>query len=127
MADFAELLLMRSDVMSTADESEEGQRSVPRELERAIGIEGLRPTRNKGADGKPVRVDPAKNLAVELGSARELTVEILSLMGLPRRDRREAWYDAASNKSELEWLRETFPSRSITGDTRTSPFLHRLT
>ena len=109
VADFAEVLLMRSDVTSTADESDDSQRAVPRELERAIrNLSGLRATRTKGADGKAVRVDPAKALAVELGSAREVTVEILSLMGLPRRDRREAWYDATSNKSELEWLRETF-------------------
>jgi hypothetical protein len=53
-------------------------------------------------------VDPAKNLAAELGSARELTVEILSRMDLPRRDRRESWYEAASNKGPLEWLKDTF-------------------
>jgi hypothetical protein len=109
VVDFAELLLMRSDVTSQFEQSDDGQRAVPRELERAIrNLSGLRPTRTKGADGKAVRVDPAKTLAVKLGSARELTVEILSLMGLHRRDRREAWYDATSNKSELEWLRETF-------------------
>lgn len=109
VADFADLLLARAGGNMATQDSDENQRAVPRELERAIrNLSGLRPSRSKGPDGKPVRTDPAKELASELGSARELTVEILSRMDLPRRDRREAWYDTASNKSPLEWLKDTF-------------------
>lgn len=109
VADFADLVLTRAAVQTPADDSDDGQRAVPRELERAIrNLSGLRPSRTRGDDGKPVRVDPAKNLAVVLGSARELTVEILSRMDLPRRDRREAWYDPSTNKSPLEWLKDNF-------------------
>jgi transcriptional regulator with XRE-family HTH domain len=109
VADFAELLLGRTDAAASSDDADENQRAVPRELERAIrNLSNLRPSRSKGVDGKSVRVDPAKNLASELASARELTVEILSRMDLPRRDRREEWFDASSNKSPLEWLKDTF-------------------
>lgn len=109
VADFAELLLARSGDNGLAGDGDEGKRAVPRELERAIrNLSGLRPTRLKGVDGRPVRQDPAKDLAAQIGSARELTVEILSRMDLPRRDRREAWFDAASNRRPLEWLRDTF-------------------
>ncbi len=109
VADFAELLLTRAGITAEVEDAEDAQRAVPRELERAIrNLSDLRPSRTKGLDGKAVRVDPAKELARQLRSSRELTVEILSRMELPRRDRREAWYDAASNKSQLEWLRDTF-------------------
>lgn len=109
VADFADLLLARAGGEAANDQSDENQRAVPRELERAIrNLSGLRPSRSKDANGKQVRVDPAKELASELGSSRELTVEILSRMDLPRRDRRELWHDASTNKSPLEWLKETF-------------------
>ncbi len=109
VADFAELLLTRAGVTAEVEDAEDAQRAVPRELERAIrNLSDLRPSRTKGPDGNAVRIDPAKELARQLRSTRELTVEILSRMELPRRDRREAWYDAASNKSEMEWLRDTF-------------------
>lgn len=109
VADFADLLLARADVGGAQEDPDEGQRAVPRELERAIrNMSNLRPSRTRGPDGKPLRVDPAKELAVALGSARELTVEILSRMDLPRRDSREAWFDPASGVGPLEWLRATF-------------------
>lgn len=109
VADFADLLLTRAAGDATTDGVEDGQRAVPRELERAIrNLSGLRPTRTKGPDGKAIRKDPAKDLAIELGSARELTVEILSRMELPKRDRRESWHDVSSNKSPLEWLKQMF-------------------
>ena len=109
VADFAELLLARADVDAQADDGDEGQRAVPRELERAIrNLSGLQPTRSKDADGKKIRRDPAKDLASRLGSARELTVEILSRMDLPRRDGREAWYDPTQNAKPLEWIKTTF-------------------
>lgn len=109
VADFAELLLGRGGLEPTSDDSDDSQRGVPRELERAIrNLSDLRQSRAKGADGKFVRSDPALTLAAELSSARELTVEILSRMDLPRRDQRESWHDPAVDKGPLEWLKETF-------------------
>lgn len=109
VADFADLLLTRAEVGTASDAVEDGQRAVPRELERAIrNLSGLRPNRTKGPDGKFIRKDPAKDLAVEIGSTRELTVEILSRMELPKRDRRESWHDVSSNMSPLDWLKQMF-------------------
>jgi hypothetical protein len=40
--------------------------------------------------------------------ARALVVQILSLMNLPRRDRRDIWYSPGLKLSPLEWLQKTF-------------------
>jgi transcriptional regulator with XRE-family HTH domain len=110
VADFADQLLRRVDGgITLAQEGDEAQSAVPREIERAIrNMSGLRPTRSKGSNGKPVRVDPAKDLASELSSSRDLVVEILSRMQLPGRDRRDIWFDPKTAKKPLEWLKETF-------------------
>jgi transcriptional regulator with XRE-family HTH domain len=105
--DFADQLRRRTEDVST--DSEEAQRAVPREIERAIrNMSGLRPTRRKGEDGKTIRSDPAKELASSLPSARDLVVEILSRMELPSRDRRDLWYDPKRGTGPLEWLKATF-------------------
>jgi hypothetical protein len=78
------------------------------EVERAIrNLAGLKIKREKGTDGKTTRLDEAKELAKH-SSLRELEVEIFSRMELHRRDRRDVWYDAATGKQPLEWLKETF-------------------
>jgi transcriptional regulator with XRE-family HTH domain len=109
---------IRSDVEDFVDQllqtepsivDDDGRPAVPREIERAIrNMANLVPKRTKGADGRTTRTDPAKTLAVEIPSRRELVVEILTRMGLHRRDRRDEWYTPALAASPLEWMKTTF-------------------
>ena len=109
VADFADQLRRGMDESDAGAGDGDTLHSVPREIERAIrNMSGLRVRRRKDENGKPVRTDPAKDLAAQLPSSRDLVVEILSLMELPRRDRREIWFEPTSSKRPLEWLRETF-------------------
>jgi transcriptional regulator with XRE-family HTH domain len=108
VTDFAEYV--RGANVSHADgEGDEDSQGISKEVERAIrNLAGLRIRREKGADGKTIRRDEAKELAKKSGSTRELVVEILSLMELHRRDRRDIWHDANTGKQPLEWLKDTF-------------------
>lgn len=109
---------IRSDVEDFVDQllqaepssvDDDGSPAVPREIERAIrNMAGLVPKRAKGADGKTTRTDPARTLAAEIPSRRDLVVEVLTRMGLHRRDRRDEWYSPALAASPLEWMKTTF-------------------
>ena len=108
VTDFAEYV-RGADATTAVDEGEEESQGISKEVERAIrNLANLKIKREKGADGKTTRRDEAKELARKFGSTRELVVEILSLMELPRRDRRDIWHDASTGKQPLEWLKETF-------------------
>ncbi|HEX8209855.1 MAG TPA: hypothetical protein VF584_06675 [Longimicrobium sp.] len=107
VSDFADYL--GNGQLDRVDDSDKEQQGISKEIERAIrNMSGLRIRREKGPDGKTVRRDSAKELAGEVANVRELVVEILSLMELHRRDRRDVWYDPASGKLPLEWLKDTF-------------------
>ena len=109
---------IRSDVEDFVDQlvqpgswagDEDGTPAVPREIGRAIrNMAGLAQKRIKTADGKTVRTDPAKELAAEFPTQRDLVVEVLTRMGLHRRDRRDEWYSPALGASPLEWMKTTF-------------------
>lgn len=108
VADFAEYV-RGSDVPRSDSEVDDESQGISKEVERAIrNLSGLKIKREKGPSGKTVRRDEAKELAKKFGSARELVVEILSLMALPRRDRRDIWYDPSTGKQPLDWLKDTF-------------------
>ena len=108
VTDFAEYV-RGADVTGAEGEGEQESQGISKEVERAIrNLANLKIKREKGADGKTTRRDEAKELAKKFGSTRELVVEILSLMELPRRDRRDIWHDASTGKQPLEWLKETF-------------------
>ncbi|ANQ73282.1 MULTISPECIES: helix-turn-helix transcriptional regulator [Rhodococcus] len=107
--DFVDQLLRAGQPDTKDEHATDGFRAVPREIERAIrNMAGLNPTRTKGADGKTVRSDPAKDLATAIPSKRELVVELLTRMGLHRRDRRDEWFDPSIASSPLDWLKSTF-------------------
>jgi hypothetical protein len=55
-----------------------------------------------------VRTDPAKELATEFPAQRDLVVEVLTRMGLHRRDRREDWHSQTLAATPLEWMKTTF-------------------
>jgi transcriptional regulator with XRE-family HTH domain len=93
--------------LSVADE--DGSAAVPREIERAIrNMAGLTQKRTKGADGKTVRTDPAKDLVAQYPARRDLVVEVLTRMSLHRRDRREEWHNPTLAAPPLEWMKSTF-------------------
>jgi len=108
VTDFADFVRGGEATVGESD-ADEGSQGISKEVERAIrNLAGLRIRREKGADGKTTRRDEAKELAKQFGTTRELVVEILSLMELPRRDRRDIWHDSRTGKQPLEWLKETF-------------------
>ncbi|MGH9222320.1 MAG: helix-turn-helix domain-containing protein [Acidimicrobiales bacterium] len=101
--------LLRPQVTRPPSDSDDAVTTVPREVERAIrNMAGLARTRVKGADGKRVAHDPARELADQLGDRRALVVEVLARMELHRRDRRDLWHDRSTGMSGLEWLRTEF-------------------
>ncbi|MET9439402.1 helix-turn-helix transcriptional regulator [Streptomyces sp. NPDC006610] len=88
---------------------EDGRSSVPREMERAIrNMAGLTQKRSKNEDGKLVTRDPAKELTEALPQRRDLVVEVLTRMGLHRRDRRDEWHGPELTEAPLDWMRSTF-------------------
>lgn len=92
-----------------ADDSPGESQGISKEVARALrNMAGLAVQRSKGADGKRITMDPAKELAERFPTPREFIVEFLSRMELHRRDRRDIWYDTASGKSPKSWLRDTF-------------------
>jgi transcriptional regulator with XRE-family HTH domain len=93
--------------LSAADE--DGGLAVPHEIDRAIrNMAGLTKKRIKDSDGKRVSTDPAKELATEFPKRRDLVIEVLTRMGLHRRDRRDEWHSPALNSTPLEWMKSTF-------------------
>jgi len=106
VGDFADRLLQSYEGHPEDDET---QRSVPREVERALrNMTGLTIRREKAPDGKTIRTDLAKVKAAEIGNRRDLIVALLALMDLHRRDRRDEWYNPAVAGEPLDWLRNTF-------------------
>ncbi|MFZ2874273.1 MAG: helix-turn-helix transcriptional regulator [Phycisphaerales bacterium] len=100
---------------------------VPRELAKAIrNMANLAESYPTTPSGKREKHDPALDLARELGDPRELTVRMLSNMELPRRDRRELWYDASQGSSPLEWLQNVF-EKVNTGKHREVALPQRIT
>ncbi|WP_427551841.1 helix-turn-helix domain-containing protein (plasmid) [Methylomonas sp. MS20] len=82
--------------------------SVSREAERAIrNMSGL--VRKKEiVDGKPIYNDPVNELVKSSDSEEEFRTQVLGLMRLEDRTRRELWYDSSTRKHPMEWVTETF-------------------
>ena len=110
VGDFAEYLLRVSNVdHSSRDGEEEGSPGISKEVNRAIrNMSRLTETKTKNAAGRVIRTDPACTLAAQYHDAKELVVQVLSRMGLPRRDRRAIWYPEDSRLPPLLWLQKTF-------------------
>jgi hypothetical protein len=58
--------------------------------------------------GRQGRRDLARELAEKYPDKKELTIQILSLMNLHRRDRRDIWYPYDTKLRPLEWLQKAF-------------------
>ncbi|MFZ0888692.1 MAG: helix-turn-helix transcriptional regulator [Candidatus Binataceae bacterium] len=108
VTDFAEHVMGMGNYDEDENSEDEG-RGIAQEVERAIrNLASLKVRRDKGPDGKTLRRDEAKDLAAKTTSIREFVVDVLALMELHRRDRRDIWYDPSSGKPPLSWLKDTF-------------------
>jgi hypothetical protein len=74
----------------------------------ASSVEPFSVERGQASAWSVLRIDRARELPGRIQSRRELIVEILALMDLPRRAPRDAWYEATSRPAPLEWLKDTF-------------------
>lgn len=109
VTDFAEYIQCSKTENSPLDDKEDASQGISKEVERAIrNLASLKIKREKGLDGKTIRKDEAKEFAKEYASTRELVLKILARMDIHKRDRRNIWYDANTDKTPLEWLKETF-------------------
>ena len=110
VCDFAEYLLRVTRAKETIKEGEnEDGPGITKEINRAIrNMSGLGETKTKDSSGKVVRHDPAKELATKIPDSKELVVQVLSQMSLPRRDQRDIWYNPGNKLDTLEWLQQTF-------------------
>lgn len=111
VADFAEYLLrlIKSGQPPGDKDAEEGP-GITKEINRAIrNMSGLAETKSKDlTTGRQVRHDPARELALKYQDVKELVVQILSRMNLPRRDQRDIWYPSDAKLSPLAWLQQKF-------------------
>src|SRR5215204_1012590 len=111
VADFAEFLL-RLTKGSSSTEGEDGHDGpgVTKEINRAIrNMSGLAEIKRKDVKtGRYIRTDPARDLALKYPEIKELVVQILSRMDLPRRDQRDIWYPQGTKVSSMAWLQQTF-------------------
>jgi transcriptional regulator with XRE-family HTH domain len=108
--DFAEYIMKGSSVSDKigGGRSAESQ-VVSQEVGRAIrSLSDLVITSSKDSAGKKISTDPAKELAAKCSSINAFVVEVMTRMSLPARDRRQLWYDNASGKAPLTWLRDEF-------------------
>lgn len=109
--DFARSLLDPQDFTDGEDNEVEGGATIAREINRAMRhMTGLvNRAAPRAADGsRQPRIDPARVLAERTGDLKSLAVEILALMQLHRRDRRDLWYDPSIGKTPLAWLQDIF-------------------
>lgn len=111
VADFAEYLLRLTKGSSSTEggDSQEGP-GVTKEINRAIrNMAGLAEIKRKDVKtGRHIRTDPARDLALKYPEIKELVVQILSRMDLPRRDQRDIWYPQGTKASPMTWLQQAF-------------------
>ena len=110
--EFAEYLIKatRSEVTLTKSSSEEegDVLGISREVVRAIRNMADLTERRREEGGRRIRVDPAKELAVQYPKPTELAIQILTRMDLLRRNRRDLWYPENSSHPPMNWLQQVF-------------------
>lgn len=93
---------------SSNEEEEADPLGLSKEVVRAIrNMSGLTEKRREEG-GKRVRIDPAKELALQYGNAQELCIHVLTRMNLLRRNQRDAWYPDDYPQSPMHWLQHVF-------------------
>ena len=108
VADFCDFLIGQAN-MGEQIAVDADSLGISKEVVRAIrNMAKLPILKRKTADGKHVREDEAKKLAQRIRDPKELFVQILSRMELPRRDQRDIWFSKSTGKEPLVWLRDAF-------------------
>lgn len=94
---------------SLTDDSDEAQKGLARELDRALrNMAGLQRYHQKTPDERSITVDLAAELAKTTGNKEEFRSEFASKLQLWKRTTRELWYDPNSQMPPRRWLRDTF-------------------
>lgn len=105
--DFADYLLAAT--KTETEDANPDYQGISKEVERALrNMSGLKIRREKQADGKALSIDEAKELAKQFTSVRELTMKIMELVGLHKRDCNEIWCEDSEDQERLEWSRVNF-------------------
>ncbi|MEY3787875.1 MAG: hypothetical protein RLZ75_2082 [Pseudomonadota bacterium] len=105
--EFADYLLA-SIKIEIEDANSEAQ-PVSKEMDRALrNMSGLNKRSEKQEDGKTLKIDEAKELAKQFTSVRELTIKIMELIELHKRDCKAIQYDDNAEQKPLEWLKSNF-------------------
>ncbi|WP_246693768.1 helix-turn-helix transcriptional regulator [Methylobacterium sp. WL18] len=81
---------------------------VSKEMDRALRNMAQLNRRTDTATGKKLTVDPAADLARSCESEAEFRARVIERMLLPERTRRELWYNSATHKHPMEWVKEVF-------------------
>ncbi|MEL6059452.1 helix-turn-helix domain-containing protein [Methylobacterium sp. DCY52] len=81
---------------------------VSKEMDRALRNMAQLNRRSETANGKKTTTDPAAELARSCESEAEFRAQVIERMQLPERTRRELWYDSATHKHPMEWVKEIF-------------------
>jgi hypothetical protein len=110
--EFAEYLIKatRAEGGSTkpGNEEEGDVLGISKEVVRAIRNMADLNERRKDEGGRRIRLDPAKDLAVQYPKPTELAIQILTRMDLLRRNRRNLWYPEDSSQPPMNWLQQVF-------------------
>lgn len=108
--DFCDYLMNSTKPASEAeDEDDDGDPlGISKEVVRAIRNMAQLTEKRREENGKRIRIDPAKELARQFGTAQELCIHILTKMDLLRRQRRDDWYPENHPTSPAQWLQELF-------------------
>jgi transcriptional regulator with XRE-family HTH domain len=81
---------------------------VSKEMDRALRNMAHLNRRTETVDGKKITIDPAADLAQTCESEEEFRARVIERIQLQERTRRELWYDSATRKHPMEWVKETF-------------------
>lgn len=110
--EFAEYLIKATRTESGSNKpsnEEEGDvLGISKEVVRAIRNMADLTEKRKEEGGRKIRVDPAKELAIQYPKTTELAIQILTRMDLLRRHRRDLWYPENSSQQPMNWLQQVF-------------------
>jgi len=97
-----------SNGQTSSDEEDGDPLGISKEVVRAIRNMADLTEKRREENGKRIRIDPAKELAKQLGNVQELCIHILTKMDLLRRNKRDEWYPENHPQSPAQWLQELF-------------------
>ena len=97
------------DSAATSEGGSQEKKEVSREIERALrNLADLQSSRKKGPDGKPLRVDPARDLADKFENLDAFQAAVCERLQLSRRTLREEIFQLDGREAGMAWLKETF-------------------